>query len=390
MKINIQNETDCCGCSACASICPKSAINMEANVLGFKYPTIDNSRCVDCGKCIQACDFNANSCKEYSNSGNPRSDYPLAFGVRYKDKAELINSQSGGASWAIIELFIKSGGIVYGSCFDTPFKVVHRRAETLEECKKFRGSKYIQSNLDGVFKAIIEDLKKSKPVLFFGTGCQVAGLKSIASRYSEDLLFTVDLVCHAVTAPAVWEDFLHYLEKQYNSKVIKATFRNKRFGWHSHIDTIQLDNNLPELELISFRKLFYDHIIIRKSCIRCPYTSLRRNSDLTIADFWGWEKVNSVWNDNLGVNLLLVNTKKGYEFFKKTDNLLAIQCSIDDCLQPQLQNPIMANSEVLDEAKFVFADGGYKALARRFGDLNWKYRIKGNIRKLLHLIGINR
>lgn len=50
-------KEECCGCAACFAICPKSAINMEADEEGFLYPVVDLNKCIGCFKCVKICSF---------------------------------------------------------------------------------------------------------------------------------------------------------------------------------------------------------------------------------------------------------------------------------------------------------------------------------------------
>ncbi len=50
-----ERKEDCCGCTACYAICPKTAIRMEADEEGFDYPVINESICVCCGICLTVC-----------------------------------------------------------------------------------------------------------------------------------------------------------------------------------------------------------------------------------------------------------------------------------------------------------------------------------------------
>ena len=52
-----KNKAECCGCTACASICPQSAITMKEDEEGFLYPIIDELKCVNCKMCIKVCVF---------------------------------------------------------------------------------------------------------------------------------------------------------------------------------------------------------------------------------------------------------------------------------------------------------------------------------------------
>lgn len=381
MRINIQDTRDCCGCTACATVCPKGAIIMQPNVMGFLYPVIDDDECIDCGLCIKTCQFNDNY-NHYQNY-----DKPIIYGMRHKNDKELENSQSGAASLAIIEAFLQEPGSVYGASFETVYHITHSKATSIEQAQKFRCSKYVQSDLRGVFKDVRKDLQAGNRVLFFGTGCQVAGLKSAVPVKLHNLLLTVDIVCHAVPSPAVWESFVRYKEKEYNGKAINAAFRNKKFGWHSHVETLTLDNCNRDIESTSFRKLFYDHVIVRPSCTRCHFANLKRVGDMTICDFWGWEKHYKEWNDDKGVSVLMLNSEKSVAFFEVLKPFIFfIQSEADKCLQPQMKKPINADMKIIIDAEKVFANKGYIGLARKYGDKSFIFLFKEAIRPLLHML----
>ena len=52
-----KNDSECCGCNACYTVCPKGAISMVPNRDGFLYPRIDEAVCVRCGRCLRVCAF---------------------------------------------------------------------------------------------------------------------------------------------------------------------------------------------------------------------------------------------------------------------------------------------------------------------------------------------
>ena len=49
------DKINCCGCSACVSICPKQCITMQGDEEGFLYPWIDKEKCINCGLCDKVC-----------------------------------------------------------------------------------------------------------------------------------------------------------------------------------------------------------------------------------------------------------------------------------------------------------------------------------------------
>ena len=354
---------------------------MRPNVMGFLYPVIDDNKCIDCGLCVKTCQFNDNY-KHYQNF-----ETPIIYGIRHKNENELANSQSGAASWAIIEAFLQEPGSVYGASFETVYHIKHSKAISIEQAQKFRCSKYVQSDMRGVFADVKKDLQAGKKVLFFGTGCQVSGLKAAIPFFFHSQLLTVDIVCHAAPSPAVWESFVRYKEEEKKGMAINAVFRNKKFGWHSHIETLTLNNSDKDIESTSFRKLFYDHVIVRPSCTICHYTNLKRVADMTICDFWGWERHYKEWNDDKGVSVLMLNSKRAIAFFEALKPfILYIKSDANKCLQPQMREPICADMNTINKAELVFAKKGYIGLARKYGDKNLKFIFKEAFRPVLHYL----
>ncbi len=227
--IKITEPKDCCGCTACASICVHDAITMEPDALGFLYPMVDKSKCVDCGQCDKVCQFNDN----YDRSLN--LEQPIAYAARHKEIDEVMKSRSGAAFVAISDYILEQGGVVYGAGYKDHFRVVHKRATTKEERDEFRGSKYVQSDLTGVFRQVKEDLKNGLTVLFSGTPCQTSGLNSYVGKKLRENLILIDIVCHGVPAPFLWRDYIAYLEKKQGDEIVTVNFRDKElFGWKAH------------------------------------------------------------------------------------------------------------------------------------------------------------
>ena len=227
--IKIIDKNKCCGCTACASACSHDAITMQPDVLGFLYPVVDTSKCVDCGLCDKVCAFN----DDYDCSLN--LSQPTAYGARHKDMNEVATSRSGAAFIAVSDYILENGGVVYGAGYTDHFRVVHKRATTRAQRDEFKGSKYVQSDLAGVFRQVKEDLRAGLTVLFSGTPCQTAGLHSYVGRKLRDNLILVDIVCHGVPSPYIWRDYLIYLEKKRGAEIVHVDFREKtQSGWLAH------------------------------------------------------------------------------------------------------------------------------------------------------------
>lgn len=330
--IKISNPADCCGCSACASICNHDAITMKPDALGFLYPEVDYSKCVECGLCKKVCSFNDN----YDTSLNLPE--PIAYGARHQDIDEVMRSRSGAVFVAVSDYILENGGVIYGAGYTDHFRVVHKRATTKEGRDEFRGSKYVQSDMNTVFRQVKKDLKEGLTVLFSGTPCQTSGLNSYVGNKLRENLILIDLVCHGVPGPYLWRDYIAYLEKKEGASIIWVNFRDKeQFGWEAHRETFKFNGGGK----MWYTKSFYQHIMFRHSCGNCHFCNTKRPSDITIADFWGWQKQDSNINsDNKGLNLVLVNTPKGREIFEAIkDKLEVIDASPEAYLQPNLRQP---------------------------------------------------
>lgn len=384
--IQIKEKADCCGCSACASICKHDAIMMKPDVMGFLYPVVDESKCVDCGLCDKVCAFN----DHYDTSRNLPS--PDAYAARHKDISEVETSRSGAAFIAISDYILENGGVVYGAGYTDHFRVVHKRATTKEERDEFKGSKYVQSDLRGVFRQVKKDLKEGLTVLFSGTPCQTAGLDSYIGRNLRKQLILVDIVCHGVPGPNLWRDYIAYLEKKQGDEICLVNFRDKqKYGWAAHHETFKFVKGGGSK--MSFTYLFYQHIMLRPSCGKCHFTNTKRPSDITIADFWGWENTDiNINKDDKGVSLILVNTEKGREIFDAVkDRMTVIPAKLENCMQPNLQHPSVFNKEWrMFEADYERK--GFEYVMKKYGDNNLKRKIhkflgrtKRKIKKILKL-----
>lgn len=379
--IQITNKADCCGCTACASVCAHHAISMEPDAMGFLYPKVDTDKCTECGLCEKVCAFNPN----YDRSLNLPE--PQIYAARHKDIHEIETSRSGAAFIAISDYVLEQGGVVYGAGYTDHFRVVHKRASNKKERNEFKGSKYVQSDLRDIFPQIKADLKRGLTVLFSGTPCQTAGLASYIGKRLREKLILVDIVCHGVPAPYIWRDYLTYLEKKYKQPIVEVNFRDKsRVGWNGHIESFVFQDGTKK-ESKTYSYLFSKCIMMRPSCSKCHYTNFNRPSDFTLADYWGWEKLSPDFNkDNKGCSLLLINTEKGLYFLKFISaNLNLIISNKTLCLQPNLQTPSkLSNKSSLFEHLYV--KHGFKKVAQKFSNLNYKSNIKKIISKILKAI----
>lgn len=333
--IDIPKE-QCFGCSSCRNACPHDAIRMNPDGMGFLYPDVDESACVGCGICMNVCP-GLNSIQL-----GGRLLQPEIYAARHKDIREVETSRSGAAFIAIANLILSDGGVVYGAaCQNGSFKVVHERIDDKKDLVRLKGSKYVQSDIGDVFRKVKDDLKCGKAVLFSGTPCQTAGLNAMIHDTLKERLYLADIVCHGVPSPFIWKDYLKYIKKIYHKNITGVDFRNKKAaGWKGHVETFIL-NNGKQVRTTQYRDMFYSGLTVREACFRCPFANMHRPADLTLGDFWGWEKLGTDINsDDKGLSLVLCNTRKGNDVFNAIkEDVVYLKTTQEMCMQPNLMHP---------------------------------------------------
>lgn len=384
--MNIRKKEECSGCSACVEICPVNAISMMDDEEGFLYPEINKKLCIHCGLCDQVCGFIP------SKKSRIEYELPKAFGIKHKDKNTRITSRSGAAFIGFSDIILEKSGVIYGAAMMDDYSVHHIRAVTRVERNHMKNAKYVQSGMSQIYDQVISDLKDGKQVLFSGTPCQVSGLYSLldAKNIDKTNLVSCDLVCHGVPSPKVWKDYLHYIENKYGETIQMANFRDKTFGWDSHCESFVLASGKKVVSR-DYTDLFYEHIMLRPSCHKCHFANVNRVADLTLADFWGIEKNDPMFDDNKGVSLVLVNSKKGADLLETAKNSLEwLECDIKNCIQPTLVKPSVASAR----REAFFED--YKCM--EFSQLLKKYttplsaipRVKRGLKGIMYHMGIRK
>lgn len=298
----------CTGCMACMNICPFNAISMSQNSKGFYEVKIDKKKCTNCGKCKKVCpQINKISLKHLNKE---------CYATKASDEIRK-NSSSGGAFTILAKHILNQGGYVCGAAFNNDFKSVsHIIVDNIEDLKKIKSSKYLQSCINDILKSIKTLLDDNKLVLFSGTPCQTAGLKNYLQKDYSNLI-TIDILCHGTPSPKVWQKYVEKITQ--NQNVVYANFRDKRYGAKQSLLVLELQDG-SVFEENSSKSLFYrtflENMTLNDCCYKCNYANISRVGDITLGDFWGIEKYNKKLNDNKGISLLLINTPKGLEIFK--------------------------------------------------------------------------
>jgi coenzyme F420-reducing hydrogenase beta subunit len=310
---------DCTGCSACAHICPKNCIGLLSDNYGFLYPHINNDICVNCGICENICPV----------LNIAEQDTPIntnCYAAKTNEETIRAQSSSGGVFSVIAEKVLKNNGFVYGAAFDKNFVVKHIGISTIDDLDLLRRSKYVQSDLNNCFTDIESNLKDGKTVLFTGTPCQIEGLLSYFKKPYDNLI-TMDFVCHGVPAPAVWGRYKEQLEEQYNSTITNVNFRDKSLGWKTSSLYVEFENGNVYCNTFSndpYIKAFLTNLDLRNSCYSCKFKTTNHKSDITVADYWGINKIAPEIDDDKGISLLLVNTEKGNALLADIKNYLTL------------------------------------------------------------------
>ena len=300
----------CTGCGACFNACPVDAITIQGDKYGFYKPVIDKGKCTNCGLCERTCPLD----KNYSDNFNK----PKVIAFQNKDKETLYKSASGGAFSALATQIINNGGVVYGVVWNENIVAVHDRAETIEQLEKMYSSKYVQANTKNSFKLAKEDLEKGRTVLFSGTPCQIAGLKSYL-RKDYDNLITIDLVCHGVPSPLILEKYKNEFMKKFSKdeKLININFRSKIKGWSPSLITTTTTTTTTHAAKDDFMNAFLGNLSINSSCLNCQFNTIPRIADISLADFWGVDNYKKKLNDNKGLSLILINNSKAENLINK-------------------------------------------------------------------------
>lgn len=315
------DKSQCCGCGACSSICPRSAIRMTEDEYGFVYPHVNATLCVECGVCKQVCAFQSTT-KLYK---------PLkVFGAAQKT-ANIKQSASGGIATILSEAVISWGGVAFGATLeitDGQVKVAHIPVNSKEDVAKLKGSKYVQSDISSIFTRIKSLLSVKNTVIFIGTPCQVDAVRTFLHT-DYDNLFLVDIVCHGVPNVSFFQDYLSYIERIRKGKIKDFCFRDKQYGWGLHasvtynIDERDYKDYINPLNS-SYYSMFLSAETYRQSCYTCKYACSQRCGDITLGDFWGVEKEHKneiAHNINLnvrnGISLVFVNSVKGLCLWQK-------------------------------------------------------------------------
>lgn len=307
--MEICNVLECTGCGACASKCPKKAIDMIRDEKGFYVPKINGKLCVNCGLCKRVCHVNS-----YYND---TSSMNITYAACAKNKQIRAISSSGGIVTILARMVFNRGGLVVGAVFDDNNHLYEDISSSWDDYtkRKFFRSKYVQSDSRDIFSKIQKNLNDDRLLMFVGTPCLCAALKTYLGRRYDNLII-IDFVCHGVPSPGVFDSYCKYLENKYKSKIVDIDFRVKKPSWLLSSTVYRFKNGktykgnmLEDLYNSCFAN---NNNNIRKSCNGCRYSCEQRCSDITVCDYWGKREITlSPRDDKYGVSAVIIHTEKG-------------------------------------------------------------------------------
>lgn len=310
------NKKLCCGCEACSRVCKRHAIEMKADNEGFLYPVIDRERCNNCNACINVCPF--------QNRHESQLNSSQKYGVKNKNITQRISSSSGGVFPIFAYELVKQNYYVVGAAYNSEWQVEHVIVNNENGVKTLLRSKYVQSHIGDIYDKIKELLLNGEKVLFSGTPCQASALK-LFLRKEYDNLYIIDLICHGVPSPMVWEKYLKDKSEEYGEtidNIIDVSFKvkdeSKQYVWRRPGFRIKWKSGKTFSSFgnqTSYENGFLSNLFVRPSCHNCHIKKISSGADITIGDFWGGNIVKPDFDDKYGVSLIFVNTPKGKQLF---------------------------------------------------------------------------
>lgn len=388
--IQIQNKIDCCGCNACGDVCGHQAISFKTDEEGFWYPEVDKNKCTDCHLCEKVCPII--NVRELKKNDFPES---ICYAAEHKNLEVVFDSTSGGLFSALADIMYKSGGYVGGAVFNDDFSVSQYISNDKKDLPRLRSSKYLQSHLDGFYKQVRDLLKTGEKVLVCGSPCQMTALRAFLRKDYENLIIA-DYICRGINSPKVWRKYLDSFEERYGSKVVYCKAKSKEYGWRNLTQKVILANGKHYYETkdqSNFTKGYLQTgVYCRPSCYDCKFKGYPRISDITLADFWGIEKINTSMEKNLGTSLVMINSKKGEIYFeevKKRINYVSVPFKSIEAgnrsLNLSVNPPKVSREEFFkDLDNMSFLQIAEKYISKR--ELGKKAKIKKMLKEILYII----
>lgn len=360
-----QPPLNCTGCHACINICPAKCITMKKSETGFLTPEIDISPCINCRQCEKVCPVI--HIPEISKQ-------TVAYAMKNRSQNERSRSTSGGVFPLFAEYVLAREGVVFGAAYDADFLVRHIKVCERKDLSLLQGAKYVQSTIGTSFIEVKRELVSGRLVLFSGTPCQCAGLKSFLGKPYENLI-TVDLICHGVPSPKVWQAYVDYRSQEENEGIrpFRINMRSKASGWSHYGYSTEFDYGNGNLSQIAnghdlFMKAFVGNICLRLSCSDCRMKGVERCADVTLGDYWGIWNQHPEFDDNKGTSVVFIHSQKGREILERlSDKIDYLRVDVQDAYR---ENGSLVNSSPVHPDRNEFLS---QVTADNFENLIKKY-----------------
>ena len=399
--LNNGNKTECFGCEACVQVCPKQALAMVEDHEGFRYPHLSASLCIHCNACHTACP------KEHMPEAYLEDKY--AFGGYHVDQKVRFSSTSGGAFSAVVDAFCDENYVIFGA-EAKGLKVFHSYITDKKDLEKFRKSKYSQSAIGNSYKEVRKFLAEGKKVLFSGTPCQIAALKTSVKNMDQTNLLTVEVVCEGVPSPHYVRKLDEHLKQKHGAGIEEIDYRYTDHSWFrfsndgnekvSPIPAGKWDFQVMRIKLAGKKKalkkdrwgnpfwsIWLNHLMSRPSCYECPFAHAARSADITLGDLWGVHLYcPELYGNNSGASLIVANTPKGKKITKKAEEYMAgheLQFEQAQKYQAPMRKHINGNPDREAFMADLESDMPYSKLTRKWAKnpspkLLWQKYIWGN------------
>ena len=316
-QITLCEKDNCTGCLACKQACKQGAISIDFTDKGFAHPSVNHDLCIGCHACEKVCPIISLQPPYHYNSESPcYSAYQKEMDIRKR-------SSSGGMFYTLAKHILDCGGVVFGAAWTGNLHLKHIEVACEEELEKLLRSKYVQSDTSEVFVQVRQRLDEERMVLFCGTPCQVAAMKSFLRGKEYKNLLLVDVICQGVPSPSIFRKYIDEVEAKYHTTIVDVTFRSKKYGWRCGLSLLLLCDNGRNIEVKygknTYYRAFLRNYFMRDSCYNCQFKSSSKGcfSDITLADFWriGTTIPYKCNTYESGVSAVLTNTPKGAKVF---------------------------------------------------------------------------
>ena len=355
--IQLVTPDKCTGCGACAYSCPKQCIEMRSDPIKGLLPYINHEICIECGKCQRTCPIL-----------NPvELNVPIeAYAARSLSSDESRTSASGGVACTLYRHAIKKGCSIAGAVWNKDYSVTLQTGNTEDWIERFKNSKYVFCDATPLYPELAHLLKQGKKVVIAALPCHISAIRKIFKN--DPNLLLIDIVCHGTTPTHFLQQHIDFIEKYFNKKNLKVSFRDPRYNTYTFTFTLSEDTGKciyakRTKDGDSYQYGYHRAISYRMNCYQCPFATNRRIGDISLADYPGLGRNIKFPYEKKHINCVLINTEKGKKWFDElvSNNLIeAYERPIDEAVQGngQLRCPVSKSEGRLCFEKAIISNGG--------------------------------